>query len=167
MTDTQNAPGADAAVIRSLCEEARSLASGLKGPVSRLRLAAGDHAVEIEWQLAAPAGAPAAAPQAGGAAPTVSEEPTAGGDGGEEHHPIVAPLLGTFYRSPEPGAKPFVEEGDVVEAGQDVAIVEAMKIMNRVQADRAGRVVKIVVDDGEMVEFGQELMLLEPFDAGA
>ena len=55
-------------------------------------------------------------------------------------HPIVAPLVGTFYRPPQPGAKPFVEEGDVVDEGQTVAIVEAMKLMNQVKADQAGKV---------------------------
>ena len=74
---------------------------------------------------------------------------------------MVAPLVGTFYRSPEPGAKPFVEVGDVVEPETEVAIVEAMKIMNRITADCAGRVTEILVSDGEMVEFGQTLMYVE------
>ena len=76
-------------------------------------------------------------------------------------HPVVAPLVGTFYRSPEPGSKPFVEVGDVVEPDSEVAIVEAMKIMNRITADCAGRVTEILVADGEMVEFGQTLMYVE------
>jgi acetyl-CoA carboxylase biotin carboxyl carrier protein len=80
----------------------------------------------------------------------------------DNRHPIVAPLVGTFYRSPQPGAKPFVEEGDLVEKGQTVAIVEAMKIMNQIQADRAGRVAQIMVQDAEWVEFQQVLIYLEP-----
>jgi acetyl-CoA carboxylase biotin carboxyl carrier protein len=79
--------------------------------------------------------------------------------------PVTAPLVGTYYRSPEPGAKPFVEVGDLVEAEQEIGIIEAMKIMNRIVADTGGRVAELVVNDGDMVEFGQTLMLLEPLDA--
>jgi acetyl-CoA carboxylase biotin carboxyl carrier protein len=93
---------------------------------------------------------------------------TAGEDGpaaeGDGRHPIVAPLVGTFYRAPQPGAKPFVEEGDVVDEGQTVAIVEAMKLMNQVKADRGGRVAEIVAKDGEWVEFEQVLIYLEPME---
>lgn len=169
MSEQQTGPAGDAELVRALCAEARSLASGLRGPVSRVRVQAGDHAVEVEWEVAGAVPAATAAPGtaasgvAGSAASQETGEPSVPD---EERHPVLAPLLGTYYRSPEPGAKPFVEEGDVVEAGQDVAIVEAMKIMNRVQADRAGRVVTILAADGEMVEFGQELMLLEPLDGG-
>jgi acetyl-CoA carboxylase biotin carboxyl carrier protein len=83
----------------------------------------------------------------------------------DDRHAVVAVLVGTFYRSPEPGAAAFVEVGDVVEEGQDIAIIEAMKVMNRIQADRAGRVAEILVQDGEMVEFEQRLIILEPVDA--
>ena len=77
----------------------------------------------------------------------------------------MSPLVGTFYRAAQPGAKPFVEVGDVVEAGQTVAIVEAMKIMNQVTSEHGGRVAEILVGDGEWVEFHQVLMYLEPVDA--
>ena len=90
--------------------------------------------------------------------PTAADEPELDG-----RHPIVAPLVGTFYRSPAPGAKPFVEEGDVVDEGQTVAIVEAMKLMNQVKADQArqgGR--RSSAQDGDWVEFEQPLMYLEP-----
>lgn len=76
--------------------------------------------------------------------------------------PIKSPLVGTFYRAPAPGADPFVEEGDFVELGQVVAIVEAMKVMNEIEAERRGKVAKILVKDGEPVEYGQDLMLLSP-----
>lgn len=166
MTDEAAAPESDAALLRALCEEARNLAGGLRGSVSRLTLRAADHAVEIEW------GAVPGPPAQGAAAGVETGAVVAAGEedsdvGAEGRYVITAPLVGFFYRCPEPGAKPFVEEGDVVEAGQDVAIVEAMKIMNRVQADRPGRVVKILAEDGHMVEFGQDLMVLEPSDAGA
>ena len=86
------------------------------------------------------------------------------GDGAalDAGHPIKAPLVGTFYRSSQPGAPPFVNEGDTVDAGQTVGIVEAMKLMNQVQADQAGKVSKILAVDGDWVEFEQTLMLLEP-----
>jgi acetyl-CoA carboxylase biotin carboxyl carrier protein len=77
---------------------------------------------------------------------------------------VLAPLVGTFYRSPSPGAKMFVEEGDTVDAGQTVAIVEAMKLMNQVTAEQAGKVAEIVAKDGDWVEFEQVLMYLEPLD---
>jgi acetyl-CoA carboxylase biotin carboxyl carrier protein len=147
-------------VLRTLCEETQALVAKMRGPVSRLALQAGECRVEVEWHEAA-AAAPAAAAHAASVEAPTEQAVTAPS---ETRHAITAPLVGTFYRAPEPGAKPFVEEGDIVEEGQDVAIVEAMKIMNRVQADRAGRVAEIVAVDGNMVEFGQDLMYLEPLD---
>ena len=70
-------------------------------------------------------------------------------------------MVGTAYRSPEPGAKPFVEEGTEVIAGQTLLIIEAMKTMNAIPAPRAGKVSKILIDDGQPVEFGEPLMILE------
>jgi oxaloacetate decarboxylase (Na+ extruding) subunit alpha len=75
---------------------------------------------------------------------------------------VEAPMVGTFYRAPEPGAAPFVEEGDVVAPGQTLCILEAMKLMNHVKAELAGIVRKIAVGNGESVEFGQLLFELEP-----
>ncbi len=76
--------------------------------------------------------------------------------------PILSPMVGTFYAAPAPGADPFVKEGDEVMPGQTVAIIEAMKVMNEVVAERPGRVVRILVENAEPVEYGQPLMLLEP-----
>ena len=78
-------------------------------------------------------------------------------------HPggVPSPMVGTVYRSPDPSAKPFVEVGDVVRAGQTILIVEAMKHMNEVAAPRAGRVVEILVEDGQPVEYGEPLMIIE------
>jgi len=78
-------------------------------------------------------------------------------------HPgaVPSPMVGTVYRSPDPSAKPFVEVGDVVKAGQTILIVEAMKHMNEVATPRAGRVADILVEDGQPVEFGQPLMIIE------
>jgi len=78
-------------------------------------------------------------------------------------HPgaITSPMVGTAYRSPEPGAKPFVEEGMQVSAGQTLLIIEAMKTMNAIPAPRAGTVMRILVDDGQPVEFGELLFIVE------
>jgi acetyl-CoA carboxylase biotin carboxyl carrier protein len=70
--------------------------------------------------------------------------------------------VGTFYRSPAPDSEPYVDEGDKVGLGQTVCIVEAMKLMNEIQAETAGRIVKILVQDAQPVEFGQDLFLVDP-----
>ncbi len=80
----------------------------------------------------------------------------------KKYHIIKSPLVGTFYRAPSPGAPPFVEEGDIVSKGQVVCIIEALKVMNEIESDVDGRVVKILVENGQPVEYGQELMYIEP-----
>lgn len=77
-------------------------------------------------------------------------------------HAVTSPMVGTFYASPSPKDAPFVNEGDSVKVGDHVCIVEAMKMMNTIECDVAGRVVKILVKNGEPVEFGQTLMIIEP-----
>ncbi len=76
--------------------------------------------------------------------------------------PIEAPMVGTFYRAPAPGANPYVKEGDVIQKGSVVCIIEAMKLMNEIEAEVAGRVAKVMVENGQPVEFGQALFLVEP-----
>jgi acetyl-CoA carboxylase biotin carboxyl carrier protein len=78
-------------------------------------------------------------------------------------HPgaVTSPMVGTAYRSPEPGAKPFIEEGMQVSLGQTLVIIEAMKTMNAIPSPRAGTVTKIIVDDGQPVEFGEPLVIIE------
>jgi oxaloacetate decarboxylase alpha subunit len=88
--------------------------------------------------------------------PQTSEEITAA-----KAHVIKSPMVGTFYRSPSPDAPPFVELGATVEKGQTVCIIEAMKLMNEIEAEVSGRVVQILVENGEPVEYGQELFLIE------
>ena len=92
---------------------------------------------------AAPAAAPAAAPS-------------------EHHLAITSPMVGTFYRAPAPDADPYVEVGDVIEVGQTVCIVEAMKLMNEIESEVRGRVVRILVENAQPVEFGQRLFEVEP-----
>ena len=78
-------------------------------------------------------------------------------------HPgvVTSPMVGTAYRSPEPGAKPFIEVGSTVEAGATLLIIEAMKTMNQIPAPRSGTVIQVLVADGQPVEYGQPLMIIE------
>jgi acetyl-CoA carboxylase biotin carboxyl carrier protein len=101
---------------------------------------------------------------AAGAAPAAAPPAAASTSAGESKaHPgvVASPMVGTAYRAPEPGAKPFVDEGSDVTAGQTLLIVEAMKTMNAIPAPRAGKVTKIMVEDGQPVEFGEPLMVIE------
>jgi acetyl-CoA carboxylase biotin carboxyl carrier protein len=145
-------------LIRSVWEQARDLMARVEGTtLRRISVEAGGTKIEIERDptlepVTVASGVPGATPD--GAAPDL-----------ETGHAIKAPLVGTFYRSPTPGADAFVQEGDVVDAGQTVAIVEAMKLMNQVPADIGGKVSKILVADGEWVEFEQALMIIEPLEA--
>lgn len=79
--------------------------------------------------------------------------------------PITAPMVGTFYRAASPEAPPLIEEGDAVEPGQTVCIIEAMKLFNEIQSEMRGRVVKVLAENGVPVEYGQPLFLVEPSPA--
>ena len=148
-------------LIRAVWDEARDLVKRLEGStVQRFSVEAGDTKIEIERR----AGVVVSDVGAGGGSGTTTTD-GAGEAAVESGHPIKAPLVGTFYRASGPGADPYVKEGDVVEKGQTVAIVEAMKLMNQVQADETGKVAAIVANDGEWVEFEQVLMYLEPAEA--
>ncbi|HEY6517001.1 MAG TPA: acetyl-CoA carboxylase biotin carboxyl carrier protein [Steroidobacteraceae bacterium] len=109
--------------------------------------------------------APPPAPMPLAAPAEVSGQGAAGGDSSTKpkpnEHVITAPMVGTFYASPSPGAKPFVEIGDEVKVGQVLCIIEAMKMMNQIEADRAGRVTSIMARNGDPVEFGQPLFVVE------
>ena len=110
---------------------------------------------EVTGVIAAPAvSAPAAAPQ-----PFVpqSEKPAEVKKG----RPVTSPMVGTFYKAPSPDAKPFVEVGQTIKEGDVVCIVEAMKLMNEIEAEVSGKIVEICVNDGQPVEFGQVLMYVE------
>jgi len=78
-----------------------------------------------------------------------------------EGHTVTAPMVGTFYGAPAPGAKPFVQVGSEVQVGDVLCIIEAMKMMNQIESDSAGRVVSILVENGDPVEFGQSLFIVE------
>jgi acetyl-CoA carboxylase biotin carboxyl carrier protein len=108
--------------------------------------------------LAGPAGAASALPPT--LAPAVAPEAAAVKPKPSEHV-ITAPMVGTFYASPSPGAKAFVEIGDEIKVGQVLCIIEAMKMMNQIEADRAGRIVSVMARNGDPVEFGQPLFVVE------
>lgn len=76
-------------------------------------------------------------------------------------HSVKSPMVGTFYRSASPGAKPFVEVGSVVKEGETICIIEAMKILNEIEADKSGTVSKILCENGQAVEYGQPLYLID------
>ena len=80
----------------------------------------------------------------------------------EEMHQVKSPIVGTFYESPAPGALPFVKPGDQVAAGQVLCIIEAMKLMNEIESDVSGEVVKALVNNGQPVEYGQALFAIRP-----
>ncbi|USG63645.1 acetyl-CoA carboxylase biotin carboxyl carrier protein [Brevibacillus ruminantium] len=80
----------------------------------------------------------------------------------ENLHKIVSPMVGTFYRSPEPGKPAYVQPGDKVTASKVVCIVEAMKLFNEIEAEVTGEIVKVLVEDGQLVEYGQPLFLVKP-----
>ena len=99
--------------------------------------------------------APVAAAPAPAAAAPVATAPA------ETGHVVKSPMVGTFYRSSSPGGKPFVELGSEVKAGDPVCIIEAMKIMNEIESDKAGKITKILCENGQAVEFGQPLFVIE------
>jgi len=80
----------------------------------------------------------------------------------EELHMVRSPIVGTYYESPSPGSPPFVKPGDIVETGQIICIVEAMKLMNEIEADASGEIVKMLVANGQPIEYGQELFAIRP-----
>lgn len=158
--------------VRELGSAAHALIERLPGPVRRISLRVGDCLVEVDWHVD-PAAPPQAVPEAErphrvngtvngttvavgrATAPVVADPSTM---------QVRAPLVGTFYRCPGPGELPFVEVGSVVEIGQQVAIIEAMKLLTPVTATSRGRVLAIHPADGEMVEYDQPLLDLGPAD---
>ncbi len=128
--------------------------------VQELEVAKGDWKVRIARMM------PAQAPQ-GVSAPPAAPVPVAAVEAvtavsNSSHVEIVSPMVGTFYRAPEPDADSFVNENDKVAPGQTMCIIEAMKLMNPIQSEIKGRVVEILVENAQPVEYGQPLFLLEP-----
>jgi acetyl-CoA carboxylase biotin carboxyl carrier protein len=133
--------------------------------IAELEITEGEEKVKIvkggpvNVTAAAPSVAPAAEARA---APQASASPPAAADTapGQEGHVVKAPMVGTFYRSPSPDAKAFVEVGQAVKEGETICIIEAMKLMNEIEADASGVVKAILVENGQPVEYGQPLFIL-------
>lgn len=103
-----------------------------------------------------------APPQAQSVAPLAATGLSLPGDGVDDDQIIIpSPMVGTFYRSPAPGAPAFAEVGQVVQQGQSVCIIEAMKLMNEIESEFSGRLIKVLVEDTQPVEYGQPLFILE------
>ena len=100
--------------------------------------------------------APAAPALPGAVAPAAAAEPAP-----PAGHAVKSPMVGTFYRSANPGSKPFVEVGSTIKEGEPICIIEAMKIMNEIEADISGTVTRILCENGQAVEFGQPLFIIE------
>jgi acetyl-CoA carboxylase biotin carboxyl carrier protein len=159
-------------------DDLRQLIDFLKAhQVAEFDLDRGDLKIRLKFhdQQSAPAGmadlarllaaAPAAAPSASHAAqPAASSAPAApaAADADAGLHVVKSPIVGTFYGSPSPGSAPFVAPGDRVEKGQVICIVEAMKLMNEIESDAAGEIVKCFVVNGQPIEFGQPLFAIRP-----
>jgi acetyl-CoA carboxylase biotin carboxyl carrier protein len=134
--------------------------------VSELEVTEGEDKVRIVKNpapIAAPvqqvyAAAPAAAPAA--AAPAASTAPAEAAPAEPSGHAVKSPMVGTFYRSPTPGADSFVKIGDTVKEGQTLCIIEAMKLLNEIESDKSGVVKEILCENGQGVEFGQALFII-------
>ncbi len=109
--------------------------------------------VAMVTQMAAPAPVPVAAPVAAAPAPAVEAAPAG--------HTVKSPMVGTFYRSSSPGAKAFAEVGQQVKEGDTICIIEAMKILNEIEADKSGTITKILAENGQAVEYGAPLFIIE------
>jgi acetyl-CoA carboxylase biotin carboxyl carrier protein len=117
------------------------------------------HAAAPAAAVAMPIAAPRVAAMPAAAAPVA--EPPAAAPAAPAGHLVKAPMVGTFYRSSTPGGKPFAEVGTVVKEGDPLCIIEAMKIMNEIEADHAGTVTQVLCENGQAVEFGQPLFVIE------
>lgn len=113
----------------------------------------------INETIAAPGSGPAPAPPPVPAAP--ASPAAAEGPAQVDGHVLKSPMVGTFYRAPSPGATPFVEVGDAVKAGQTVCIIEAMKLLNEIEADKDGVVKAILAENGQPVEYGEPLLVID------
>jgi acetyl-CoA carboxylase biotin carboxyl carrier protein len=109
----------------------------------------------LQAQMPAPSAAPAAS------ASSPAEPPPSAADEPDEANLIRSPMVGTFYRAPSPGSKSFVEEGSDVKVGDTLCIIEAMKILNQIESERAGTVRRILVENGQPVEYNQPLFVIE------
>ena len=132
--------------------------------VAEIEIKEGEESVRIsrQSQAVAPmvAPAPVAAPAAAPVAPAAPEATEAPASDIPEGHGVKSPMVGTFYRAPSPGASPFVEVGQQVNAGDTLCIIEAMKLLNQIEADKGGTIKAILVENGQPVEYDQPLFII-------
>jgi acetyl-CoA carboxylase biotin carboxyl carrier protein len=132
--------------------------------IAELEVTEGEDKVRIVKQSGAPlpVAAHAAALSAGAAAPApvLPSAPAAAAPDEPKGHQVKSPMVGTFYRSPGPGAKPFVEIGQAVKPGDTLCIIEAMKLLNEIEAEVSGTVKEILAENGQAVEYGQVLFVI-------
>ncbi|RQO62507.1 acetyl-CoA carboxylase biotin carboxyl carrier protein [Paucibacter sp. KBW04] len=128
----------------------------------KVRIVKSDGAVAVPMMMQVPAAAaaPAAAPVAA-AAPAAPVAAAPAAPAAETGHIVTSPMVGTFYRASGPNAKPFAEIGQQIKEGEAICIIEAMKIMNEIDADFSGTITKILCENGQPVEFGQPLFVIE------
>ncbi len=139
--------------------------------IAEIEITEGEESVRISRYPAGPAPVAMPAPAPAGAAPQPAQpspgpgpEPAADTPDTKAPDPgqtVTAPMVGTYYSAPAPGAKPFVEVGSTIEAGDTLCIIEAMKMMNQIEAEIGGTVVSVLAENGEPVEFGQPLFIIE------
>jgi acetyl-CoA carboxylase biotin carboxyl carrier protein len=115
--------------------------------------------VAMVTQMAAPVAAPVAAAAPAAAAPAAAPAPAP--EAAPPGHQVKSPMVGTFYRSSSPGAKSFVEVGSQVKEGDTICIIEAMKILNEIEADKSGPITQILAENGQAVEYGAPLFIIE------
>ena len=125
----------------------------------KVRIVKGGGAQQFAPPVAAPAAGAVLAAAAPAAAPVASAAPAA--PAAPAGHVVKSPMVGTFYRSASPGAKSFVEIGAQIKEGDTICIIEAMKILNEIEADKSGTVTQILVENGQAVEYGQPLFVIE------
>ncbi len=136
--------------------------------IAELEITEGEEKVRISrggalsvTPLAAGAPSIAAAPAgAVGAAATAAPPAPVGAEAAPEGHVVKSPMVGTFYRAPSPEAKPFVDVGSTIKAGETICVLEAMKLMNEIEADASGTIKAILVENGQPVEYGQALFVI-------
>jgi acetyl-CoA carboxylase biotin carboxyl carrier protein len=142
-----------------LLEESGISEIEIKEGEESVRISRGPTGPQMPQYYSAPMPAPAAAPAA--SAPAAAAEPTPLARRKDDKNVVTAPMVGTYYAASSPTTKPFVAIGDEVKEGQVLCIIEAMKMMNQIESDRAGKVTAIMCNNGDPVEFGQPLFVVE------
>ena len=133
-----------------------------RSDIAEIEIREGEESVRISRGTRG-AASPATPPPPGVSAPAGADSAQQGPDvdAVPEGHQVHSPMVGTFYRAASPGSTPFVDVGDKVQEGDTLCIIEAMKILNQIEADRAGTIAKILVENGQPVEYGQPLFVIQ------